>query len=802
MSARQEVVKKIDACLFYKKYIPSLRVNGGTEANGLCPFHNDVEPSLSINLDKKVWHCHAGCGGGSLFDFYMKLNGVGFKTALKEIGEMYGCAEVVTKATKHSTNTIGRKLVITTLTDRAETYLTGRGIQKETAEKHGLKSVKLNERGGIGFEHLPGIYKVRHVYDEKSPPWIWSEKLNGKSPPLFGDPSPQQVVVTGGEWDALVLNQNGIPAVTGTAGEGTWKSEWNKALAGKDVVIIYDIDEKGKAGALKVARELQPHVKSIKIVNLSKAGVELSAKGDINEYFINDGTTKNMRSLIDSTPFYDIEKEKAWPQPVPLDTARLPEFPTEIFTGWLGNIFKAVSESTETPPELSAMIGLAVIATCCQKKYVVQVKDGYIEPSNIWTVAALASGNRKTAVLQTLTRPLLDWEREKAESARQEIKRAESERKTLEARLQSLRGQAAKAKLDEFETLNREIIALEETLPDIPTMPRLWGQDITPEKCGAMMADQCEKLSILSDEGGMFDLLAGRYNGGIPNLDLFLQAHAGAPVRVDRGSRPPVHMQCPALSIGLSPQPEVLRGLGDKPGFRGRGLLARFLYTLPASQLGYRSLDTEPVPASVTNSYQRGINALLEIQVTEDDKGETVPHILRLSQPAFNEWQDFSHVVERDMRESGRFAHITDWAGKLPGAAARIAGLLHCVDHAHGKPHEVKIKHETMERALMLAAVLSEHALAAFDLIGADPSLDGARRVWRWILRGRETSFTGRDCFNALKGHFKRVAHLEPALEILIERNYIFPIEDETPRGRGRPSRDFMTNPILAKVWK
>jgi len=50
------------------------------------------------------------------------------------------------------------------------------------------------------------------------------------------------------------------------------------------------------------------------------------------------------------------------------------------------------------------------------------------------------------------------------------------------------------------------------------------------------MADNDEKMSVLSDEGGIFDILAGRYNGGIPNLDLFLQSHSGSSVRVDRGS--------------------------------------------------------------------------------------------------------------------------------------------------------------------------------------------------------------------------------------------------------------------------
>ena len=121
------------------------------------------------------------------------------------------------------------------------------------------------------------------------------------------------------------------------------------------------------------------------------------------------------------------------------------------------------------------------------------------------------------------------------------------------------------------------------------------------------MADNDEKMSVLSDEGGIFDILAGRYNGGIPNLDLFLQSHSGSSVRVDRGSRKTVHMESPALTMGLSPQPEVLKSLTSKNGFRGRGLLARFLYALPESRLGFRLLDCDPVPDNVLHEYKNGI---------------------------------------------------------------------------------------------------------------------------------------------------------------------------------------------------
>jgi uncharacterized protein DUF3987 len=68
-----------------------------------------------------------------------------------------------------------------------------------------------------------------------------------------------------------------------------------------------------------------------------------------------------------------------------------------------------------------------------------------------------------------------------------------------------------------------------------------------------MMADNSERMAIINDEAGIFATSAGRYNQGVANLDLPLRAHSGSPVRVDRGSRPPVLMQRPALTMALTP---------------------------------------------------------------------------------------------------------------------------------------------------------------------------------------------------------------------------------------------------------
>ena len=460
-------------------------------------------------------------------------------------------------------------------------------------------------------------------------------------------------------------------------------------------------------------------------------------------------------------------------QPISLDPLEVPTFPTNVIsTAWLREMIDATAAATETPVELALLLSLAVAATTVQKKYVVEPELGYSEPLNLWVCPALDSGNRKTAVLRELTAPLLDYERQHAAMIAQDLARAESARRLAEDRIKYLRQKAAKAAGADLEVLRQELLDEEAALPELPKAVRLWAQDVTPEKLGALMADHHETMAILSDEGGLFDILAGRYSQGVPNLDLFLQAHSGSPYRVDRGSRPSVFMNTPALTIALSPQPAVLKGLAKIPGFRGRGLLARFLYALPQSTLGHRTLEARPVPAEVHSSYRAHLHSLLRHAAREDGRS----HKLRFSAEAYREWKDFQAHVEEELCDDGMFEHIRDWASKLPGGVARLAGVLHCADYADGEPQAHPISLSTMEAVLELGALLESHALAAFGLMSVDSNIDAAQKVRGWVLRKRQPIFSKRDCFQALKGSFPDMASINPAFEILVERGYVFPL--------------------------
>jgi DNA primase len=56
----------------------------GADLLGLCPFHDDHEPSLVISPAKNLWHCLGACGaGGSVIDWVMRTEGISFRHAVE-----------------------------------------------------------------------------------------------------------------------------------------------------------------------------------------------------------------------------------------------------------------------------------------------------------------------------------------------------------------------------------------------------------------------------------------------------------------------------------------------------------------------------------------------------------------------------------------------------------------------------------------------------------------------------------------------------------------------------------------------
>jgi replicative DNA helicase len=252
----------------------------------------------------------------------------------------------------------------------------------------------------------------------------------------------------------------------------------------------------------------------------------------------------------------------------------------------------------------------------------------------------------------------------------------------------------------------------------------------------------------------------------------------------------------PCLTIGLAVQPEVLRGLAGRPGFGGRGLLARFLYSLPASLVGHRQPGARPVPQATADRYALELQALAaSLAVPAGDEG---PALLTLDQAAGELLLAFERDLEpRLAAGSGDLAHLAGWAAKLAGATCRLAGLLHLAGHLRdgwARP----IGADKFAGAVRLGGYLIEHARAVFDLMGADARVDDARWLLDWIGRTSQVQFSRRDAHQAARGRFRKAADLEPALALLEEHGWVRRVDADPagPKG-GRPaSPRFLVNPL------
>jgi putative DNA primase/helicase len=334
-----------------------------------------------------------------------------------------------------------------------------------------------------------------------------------------------------------------------------------------------------------------------------------------------------------------------------------------------------------------------------------------------------------------------------------------------------------------------EACKLREEMPEPLTLPRIFTGDVTAERLQALMMEQNERMSVISDEGGIFAVMAGLYNGGKANIDIFLKGHAGSAVRVDRQDRT-AYLDEPALTFGLCIQPDIIRRLSET-SFRGNGCLARFLFCLPVSNIGTRTAHSTPMPEGIKATYQAEVVSLLNIPPVLNEHGKERPRTIHLDHGAAQAWEAFFNYIESNMGEGKDLEPIQDWAGKLAGAALRIAGIMAIVEHGESVS---QINEPTMVRALDLAELLIPHAQAAFDLMEGDDSQHDAKHVYRWLLEKTSLSFKLSDVYRDLR-RFNDSERLTKALKILTARHIIS--EPVKSRTGGRPSIAFEVNPAI-----
>ena len=131
----------------------------GKELIGLCPFHDDRNPSLNIDPVKNVWHCKGACGeGGDVIRWVARTEGVSFRHALALLRKDYlpsagPMVKIATVRTLPCPVTLGaddRAVMLEVVRFYSDT-LRDTPDAKRYLEKRGLRSAELVERFKLGF---------------------------------------------------------------------------------------------------------------------------------------------------------------------------------------------------------------------------------------------------------------------------------------------------------------------------------------------------------------------------------------------------------------------------------------------------------------------------------------------------------------------------------------------------------------------------------------------------------------------------------------------------------------------------
>ena len=425
------------------------------------------------------------------------------------------------------------------------------------------------------------------------------------------------------------------------------------------------------------------------------------------------------------------KQDTDWQSPIPFDDySTLPEFPTEALPSIGREMVEVVSRVNQVDKGLPGSMYLSALSTCLSKKVIVNL-GSHKEPVNIYTCPILDPGERKTSTMNLMMTPVYDYQKKKA----------------------------------------REIMGDEENSPVYVV------DDITSEALFKLMSENNERMSVISAEGGVFEIMAGRYNSnGNGNIDVYLKGHAGDQCSNHRIGRKSQSMDSPCLTMSLAVQRDIIKEIGSNRQFRGRGLLGRFLYSNCKHQAGYRRRQEKTIPNAIINKYKEHIWRLMEVPL------ETVE--ISLSSAAQATWDKFYNDVESFMQSGGRLYELKDWGSKLAGAVARISGLLHYAEHGQ-KGANKDISVGNVDASVANGRYFLEHALASFGYMREETQIESAKKILEYLRQHKPESFKGRDILRN-KNAFKKMEEITSGLKLLVERNYIREKERHTSVN-GRP---------------
>ena len=278
---------------FFERYFTETNFTSGTEeVKVLCPFHDDSNPSASVNTKKDLFHCWV-CGVGyNEQQFLARINNISLADAHKVVlrtNESTHDWLLVEKAELWANPTFLKKVE-------------EMGFTRDVIDNLNLGLVKDNK--GRAYLGYPVFYnnvimdtRRYNLLKFEGVPKVMS---NAGADAGFILPydiwlkSTEVTYVFEGEKKMALARSLGLNAITLTGGANTRPNEFVlNGFKNRDIIICYDNDKAGREGAYKLYEKIKPLVKSVRYINIGEVVAEdgedfydmiMSYKKDIKDF--------------------------------------------------------------------------------------------------------------------------------------------------------------------------------------------------------------------------------------------------------------------------------------------------------------------------------------------------------------------------------------------------------------------------------------------------------------------------------------------------------------------------------------
>ncbi len=779
-----------------KQSLVDLLTQAGAEFKGdkcRCIFHNDTHASSHIYEEGGHWRfkCFVpACGvSGDYLDIKERLTG---RTAGEIIAEFSDPRKDTRQAAKSTRGTHTKPQQQPRSLEDIKA-----GIEGDIEAQYAYQNAA-GKLAGVIIRYRTGTEKsFRPVIPAGNGLFIIGAMQAPR--PLYNLPAVMEadsVVIVEGEKCVDALTRYGIAATTSAGGANAAKQTDWKPLAGKQVVLWPDFDPAGIKYIQDVKRQLAGL--DCELSQINPAELDLEVKEDAADFIAQlkkaYGQNKEAIKADIVKAIRAAKPTNEWPQIIPLEGCELPDINLDHLPDglrWLAEFCKETERTLGTPAGVAFLLALSAIGTAAQDKFKVgfTLRPDYEEVLGLFVMGIMATGERKTGLVDLIFEPLKIYERDFNDRHKAVILENQRIKRILEGKINRLEQELIKGKdVDpaELDRLTRE-------LADFVEMQnkQIFSKDVTAENIAYMLERNRTHINF-STEGELLQNLFGRYSQskGDMKIEAVLDAYAGTHLRINRVNKPTIDIPEPRLSIAILTQRATFDNMPKQDYLIEKGFLGRFIYYLPEKEPLPETFIEEAFNESLQRHYTYIINSIFNLDI----KGQ----ILKASPEAENVYADFYEGISRRKMPDGDLYPLLSWANKIRGNTARIIGILHI---AQLKDHTDQIDKATIQAGIDIAEILIAHAKAIFASIAETPETHLAKRIRKWITRHGKPDFSKTDLWQAMKTSKLDTAELlEKPLEILINRGYILPMPDGKT-GKGRKAERYRISPEIKKRY-